>query len=1169
MQDSQEILFTGGIDSDTDERFVSEGDYRSLINARMMTASNSNPNYALGGVQTVTGNTLYANPDLAVNGCVIGSCTWVEENAIIYFVYSPLGNHQIWKWSMDDQTFEIVFEGSILNFQKNYKVYHISIIDGLIYWTDGWFQSYLYSGGLLQFNPPRMADINKLIGYMQGTGNGGYTVVDFQTLDALKWPPATPTVQYATDTTVATNFLYGFRFKFRVRFRYDNFELSAWSAISKRPIPTQSDWISGRNWYDPTADNVIEVTIPTGHEIVTGIEVAVSINDGEFGIFKTLDKQELGIPNNSTYLVEYMNDSIARPIPLDVRNYDRLPQIAYCQEILPTKEISYTNFVEGYDGPDLDVALTHVLTELEGFKGGYPTIIFTNNGVNSTAFHVAVSGAFWVEGDIIQCPGTNYNLSYTVTAADIIAITGLTDQQANDYMMQQVGAAYVAYLITQGEAAVGAWNGGTHIFTITGLTITTSSEWYSKTARPTDPQLSVQTGSRQEIGIVYYDRGNRDSTVLTDPDFIIDIPFSTVEDRAAFTDPNNPYTVKLQAALSHLPPSWATHYQIVIRERKPNFQWRSVFQIEDTGLGRLKLSFEEQYLNTYGIITDEGATGGAKIYHRIQQGDVIRLIRKKVADPFPSGMPDYCTEVTELEVLAYSTNEGYNQSECVWVDMFDYNAKLGADSDKGGFLVQVETPVKASEVKIWREIGEVYQILNPHTATAYHAGNIQNQNAIIPAVVELNYGDVWVRPRYMGTGTDYGADYGTFIWPVEDPMYSDYYISNFNDYGRVVFEIVGDNFTVDGDSKIGGRTWKKASSIHSEAYLTDTTTNGLSAFNFRLTNVINLDDQWGPINRSIMSGYTLKLLQDRKETSVYIQRVPYVNKDSVREFTDKTFGGINPYDSYYGCIDPGSVVVVDDGIIYYDYLSSKPIWSRVNGQVDLADPIKYKTSVMFNSFRDTIESLGRAETFVLAAYDKANEEYVLQAIVIDDTQSMPDSGSENICFNIVRDRWTNTIEGRLFNWIHGYGDILVTWDTDARLYLENVGNEQEYYGQDIVSTAIGVINKYGTTTKRALSVGIKSLYTPTNAGLISRPTSQFPNGQETNMTNFQAVEEYFWTQVKRDIWSPNFATVTLALINGREMRSSAWALSCILPHSDDKNFIFSMKLTFTVSEPGK
>ena len=89
---SQDLFFYGGINTDDEERLIPEGDYRSANNARGGNAGDSNN----GAITSMAGNLLYENDDLAAGiNTVIGSCPWVEDNSIVFFVHNSDLDHSI------------------------------------------------------------------------------------------------------------------------------------------------------------------------------------------------------------------------------------------------------------------------------------------------------------------------------------------------------------------------------------------------------------------------------------------------------------------------------------------------------------------------------------------------------------------------------------------------------------------------------------------------------------------------------------------------------------------------------------------------------------------------------------------------------------------------------------------------------------------------------------------------------------------------------------------------------------------------------------------------------------------------------------------------------------------------------------------------------------------
>src|SRR3990167_3992161 len=178
MQDNRqqtiEFKFTG-LDQDSDQRLMAPGDSRYRLNC----INDSTDDGLLGDIQNIKGNTLYSHTPPTGKTFCIGSCKDIENNAIIYLNYNVNGFHQIRRFFPDTGVDQLILEDPLLNFQENQRIYGANVINGLLYWTDGWFESYEYDiNNLLQFNPPRKINIEK-------ARTGGYTPLTFEDLDRI------------------------------------------------------------------------------------------------------------------------------------------------------------------------------------------------------------------------------------------------------------------------------------------------------------------------------------------------------------------------------------------------------------------------------------------------------------------------------------------------------------------------------------------------------------------------------------------------------------------------------------------------------------------------------------------------------------------------------------------------------------------------------------------------------------------------------------------------------------------------------------------------------------------------------------------------------------------------------------------------------------------------
>ena len=279
--------------------------------------------------------------------------------------------------------------------------------------------------------------------------------------------------------------------------------------------------------------------------------------------------------------------------------------------------------------------------------------------------------------------------------------------------------------------------------------------------------------------------------------------------------------------------------------------------------------------------------------------------------------------------MAYNPAGGPNGEETITVNYFDasligrYLVYQGANPNRqivsGGFQIEIYTPKKQNENDPWFETGIEFPVLNPHTEIRVHGGDTNQLLNIRNAVVNLDCGDVYIRQRVMSTGYEYEGDLENIYyandtraaWFCEDPHYSDYYISNWNNKGRIALY-----------SPFAKRQHLKSSIYHTNAFIDNSQINGLSRVEF--FNNVSLKEEQGGINKLIQIGDVLKSFQDRKITSIYVQKAFALNGDGTNNviLSDKTFAGVRPHDDDYGSIHAGSISRVENNVFFYDYYNS-------------------------------------------------------------------------------------------------------------------------------------------------------------------------------------------------------------------------------------------------------
>ncbi len=356
----QKRTFFEGIDSDTvDELLTTRDRYR--LNVRVMSSDNS----TVGAIETVNGNTL-VNFTLPIgNNTVIGSREDLIRKKVYYFIYNNLQNHSVLEFDSVTNTIAKIFQDAILNFDIDHLITGINFIEidennHLLYWTDF-------------FNEPRKINIEKGKYFMNGDYINGYSFpFNPENIYRIKQPMLrSPVCIYGDDLNISINKLDKKLFQFKVQFVYDDNEVSSWSPISKTRFPLSNLTLN--------KNNVINVTVDTGIEIVKRIRIAVKqVNGIDFGLVIDLDKTVLNIANNSTYIYKFYNDGNYLPL-LEIESnklFDNVPLLSQSQEIIFGNRITDGLITEGYDPVDVDLKIDYTLNTNEfTYEVDYITVV--------------------------------------------------------------------------------------------------------------------------------------------------------------------------------------------------------------------------------------------------------------------------------------------------------------------------------------------------------------------------------------------------------------------------------------------------------------------------------------------------------------------------------------------------------------------------------------------------------------------------------------------------------------------------------------------------------------------------------------------------------------------------------------------------------------------------
>lgn len=634
--------FSGGMNSDVSDFLLENDKYREGWNVRILSTAGGNV-----GILTNPKGNLEVEYELpaGTNKCV-GRKADEESNRFYWAIWNSEGNSG---WYMYDGLLGVVTPiiidktdtGNlpILNFSERNLILHIDILkspsgDDLIYWTDNG------STKAKKFN------INKALD-KSPTGYG--LVITAEDINAYKLASIfPPDLTYFTDTTREANYLYGYMFKAAVQHWYDDGEKNNWSEFSTVPLPDYTGYPG-----NPAVTNVnngMKIKVETGSSIVTHIEIAIKINSENFVSIIVLDKEKLGISDDTTYEYLWYNDN-ASYSGLDQfkvnRAYSFLPYRPALQAFTKNALV-YGKGEEGFETVDIDVSSSVIYNDLF-----LPDD--TTNVLNDPFF-----GAVLVDYDFTrEGHGRRRNSLITITighdvrAGNLFQLYGRNGESDN---------FYEGYLANNGDDASSVASAFQQRLFATGRTRTSSPElpdtdiweqtvnmdgdvsfsfiWYGvfdQNATEFTGQVNQvsyatlknngqsvgnhKSGGGVKYGIVYWDEDTRRSLTYTDDAFFVRTDFVTQS--GGFK------AVIHQLIIKNPPPVWAKYYSIT---RTKDLTYGSSFiQFLAQQAIESQSTTDTDYVDLIigSIYTYQEMFPNTNVKYEFEKNDRVRLIKKE------------------------------------------------------------------------------------------------------------------------------------------------------------------------------------------------------------------------------------------------------------------------------------------------------------------------------------------------------------------------------------------------------------------------------------------------------------------------------------------------------------------------------------------------------------
>lgn len=341
-------------------------------------------------------------------------------------------------------------------------------------------------------------------------------------------------------------------------------------------------------------------------------------------------------------------------------------------------------------------------------------------------------------------------------------------------------------------------------------------------------------------------------------------------------------------------PDWAYYYTVV---RTMNLRTRFFFQ-----------SFVDKQKAKYGVKDSNGATQfNSTIYNSFQVVSIglhtEALIQSGLGYTYSEG--DICiltrsdNTVFEIPVIGQDGNYIVLKSQDI--------GNLGTTNNYS-FIYEIYTPYKTSEQEPYYEVGEIYQIINPTTATRQYS------------VLQ----DIFAADSYI-----FNRSFSTTVYNANGMSPNDLYWKRWDsDAGKA--NII---------SRLG-KTDKNTNITWSDTYISGTQINGSSTF--RLGNETFVSDDCGSITKLQLTskvqdqgqGSVMLALCNSEINSIYIGETQITDSTGKTQFFSASQGvisTINILKGNYGCISPESVVQYRGKVYFVDLANGRVVQYSDNG----------------------------------------------------------------------------------------------------------------------------------------------------------------------------------------------------------------------------------------------
>lgn len=1108
--------FTGGVlDTDSEIRSVQSPNFIDSLNVR------NGEGVPFGVVENAVGNyeTNFHTLPSGTNKC-IGTYEDAIENTLIYFIYNSLGNHQIVRHYPSDNRTDILAQGSALNFNENYYVHSVYLVDRkYLYWTDAWED---VDG--LKGNEPRKLNIVKSNNYQKKLAYEFHFALDNQfTYSALNGQTLTINGQAITITLAASasrkalsNYLFtqinlgtqsvastqGSTLIVTSTVANTAITMSGASAASwGRLVPynfyttgntsaTHISWAKAQPQYAPTLQFIPNTGANLDRKFAQYC-VRYVYDDGEksaWGSYSIVPYNTIltGYKTLVDFFDERLNDidwlSIIKRVEIGVRYANSQPVKSVV--VLNTSDIGFVSGTKLYT--TASVNSNHYIH----------TDTFANNEVSSDDN---------TADNAVQVLKLYDNIPQLVHTIDMVS-----DENGSTMALVANNIRGYDNIKTDGTISID------------------NSVFYAPND-PAFPDILYKSHALYDWGVVYYDKYGRSSAVQKIGQF------NTLRKQLM------QYYVGF--VINHKAPSWATTYSVVrtkdlIRERYIAYDcdqithaagsidesyWRlranPVAPALSTSTADITVYFDAKTREDFGL-----ATKGDKLFAYFLSVDTkidVPVIGYKISS---AGVFSFIT--TKAQTLMNGATETSNN-------------------------IEIYTP-RTNEIDFYYEIVRL-----PVLAGGLHFGDKQVQTSSLPAVVWMYGGDTKYAYYDLAGGTQ-----NIYFGALERENYYQNDLTDNEDIGRP--NIIDEN---------AKREWFKNEIRFSERYNLHSQYNGLSAF--RGTDYIEVNYQFGSIQRLENSLHSVVAVCQYKIQPIYVNRDRMLDFSSNQSIgrTSRILNIAEEVINDWGTRNPESVKNINGRIYAWD--SYNGIFWRYSqdGQTDLS---KVKNHIFFRKIGRERVRIPRLTDKIIVGYEKEHSTIYL---TFSTTVSTP---AFTKAYEDLTE--TQGWKGSFVFTPEMYGNLNGTFYsfTNARLWQH--GNTLfpycNFYGTQYDAYIEFVINDLALTEKMPQNIAILSDKLWYVDRIYTSNSKDFPTGQLSRIkaVKFTNYEGKWCADFMRDM-NDNTAEFTVigdtntrqttALLRGRYLRDTAFAVRLKAVDPSVRNRLLSVESEHIVSESTK